>query len=164
MARHDASTLELLVFTFKDGLLAAVAHDLKLHATVLTLEVSETGAHLEVDATSLRVVTPMRAGKEDAGLLPRPLYAEIEKNTVNDVLEAKRHPAITFTTTRVTAGEVVGELTLHGVKREVRGARTGDTVEFTLDQRDFGIKPYSAMLGTLKVKPEVLVRARLTSA
>jgi hypothetical protein len=30
--------------------------------------------------------------------------------------------------------------------------------EFRIDQRDFGIKPYSAMLGTLKIKPEVVVR------
>lgn len=28
----------------------------------------------------------------------------------------------------------------------------------TLDQRDFGIKPFSAMLGTLKIKPTVVVR------
>ena len=65
--------------------------------------------------------------------------------------------------TQVTPTEVVGKLTLHGVTREIRCTRSGELVEARLDQRDFGIKPYSAMFGTLKVKPEVVVTVRLVS-
>ena len=59
---------------------------------------------------------------------------------------------------QVSENEVVGKLTLHGQSQEIRGKRTGNSAEFRIDQRAFGIKPYSAMLGALKVKPEVTVR------
>jgi hypothetical protein len=41
--------------------------------------------------------------------------------------------------------------------------KEGDDVvgEVTLHQPDYGIKPYSAMLGTLKIRPDVKVRIRL---
>ncbi len=78
------------------------------------------------------------------------VYGEIEKNTAKDVLESARHPSIQFVTTSATDGEIVGKLTLHGQTKEVRGKRVGQTAEFSFDQRDFGIKPFSAMLGTLK--------------
>jgi hypothetical protein len=50
------------------------------------------------------------------------------------------------------------------VTHELRGKRTGTTAEFSFDQRDFGLKPYSAMLGTLKVKPVVRVKVTLPTA
>ena len=57
---------------------------------------------------------------------------------------------------------VVGALTLHGTTRTltVRSHAAGATqvAEVTLHQPDFGIKPFSAMLGTLRVKPDLKVR------
>jgi hypothetical protein len=164
MPRYDASRAEVLVFTFKEGLLSAVAHDLKLKVTSLWVDVEGTQVRAELDASSLRVVTPMKEGAENPGALPKLVYSEIEKNAANDVLDAKRHPRITFTSTAITETEVVGQLSLHGVTHELRGKRTGTTAEFSFDQRDFGLKPYSAMLGTLKVKPVVRVKVTLPTA
>lgn len=161
MPRYDASRAEVLVFTFKEGLLSAVAHDLKLKVTSLTVDVEGTQVKADLDASSLRVLTPMKDGAENPGALPKLVYGEIEKNAATDVLNAKKHSRITFTSTAITDTEVVGQLSLHGVTRELRGKRTGTTAEFSLDQRDFGIKPYSAMLGTLKVKPVVQVKVTL---
>lgn len=161
MARYDASTAEILVFTFKDGLLSAVAHDLKLKATRFTLTHAEGSAQLDLDASSLRVVTAMKIGVESPGTLPAMATGEIEKNIQTDVLNSKRFPSIQFVSTSVSDREVVGQLTLHGHTHEVRGPRNGKTVEFKVDQRQFGIKPYTAMLGTLKVKPEVVVRVTI---
>ncbi len=163
MARHDASTAEVLVFTFKEGLLSAVAHDLKLRATRFTLERSGDSATLELEATSLVVLTAMQQGREAPGALPSFAKTEIEKNIVSgDVLAAKRFGLVHFVTTRVTATDVEGLLTLHGVEKLVRGTRADDATrfiaEFRLDQRDFGIKPYSALLGTLRIRPDVVVR------
>jgi len=149
------------VLTFKEGLLSAVAHDLKLKVTSLTVDVEGPQVKADLDASSLRVVTPMKDGAENPGALPKLVYGEIEKNAANDVLNAKKHPRITFTSSSITETEVVGQLSLHGVTREVRGKRTGTTAEFSFDQRDFGIKPYSAMLGTLKVKAGVQVKITL---
>ena len=62
MARHDASTAEVLVFTFKEGLLSPLAHDLKLRVTRFSLEVAETSDSVaaEFDPRSLVVLTAMK--------------------------------------------------------------------------------------------------------
>ena len=78
----DASNVEILVYTFREGLLAAVGHDLCLRATKLTVDVGDNDAIVcEVDAASLRAsgVSPDDARK-------------IEKNAADDVLAARRFP------------------------------------------------------------------------
>lgn len=161
MARYDASSAEILVFTFKEGLLSAVAHDLKLKATKFSLEVDGSTARLDLEAGSLRVVTAMKDGADSPSAIAPSKFGEIEKNAFDDVLQVKKFPSIQFNATQVTDTEVVGKLTLHGQTHEVRGRRTGNAAEFRIDQRTFGIKPYSAMLGALKVKPEVVVKVRV---
>lgn len=163
MPRHDASTAEVLVFTFKEGLLSAVAHDLKLKALRFTLELTDASARLEVELGSLVVVTAMQQGVEAPGALPGFARREIEKNLVSSqVLAVARYPVAKFESTRVTDSEVEGQLSLHGVTRAVCGVRKDSAqslvAEFRLDQREFAMKPYSAMLGTLRLRPEVVVR------
>ena len=53
-----------------------------------------------------------------------------------------------------------GDLTLHGVTRPIEfDAKTTNGKDLkgkvTLSQKDYGIKPYKALFGTLKVKNEV---------
>ena len=164
MTRYDASTAEVLVYTFKEGALSALAHDLKIQVTRVELEVGDDSVTAVFDASSLRVVCPRKDGRDHPGAVPALVYGEIEKNIVKDVLASAKFPQIRFASTQVTPTLVVGQLTLHGVTREVRCTRSADgLVEARLDQRDFKIKPYSAMFGTLKVKPEVVVTVRLKS-
>ena len=141
---------EAFVFTFKDGLLSPLAHDLKLRVT--KLEVGEKTATF--DASSLRV-------ESAGGPLPRHFYGEIEKNIREDVLRSSKFPVITFEATEVAETVITGRLTLCGVTKEIRCSRRGNLVEYELHQPDFGIKPYTAMLGTLKVKPTVKVQVQL---
>ncbi len=153
---------DVFVFTFKEGALAALAHDLKLKVTQVELEASELAVTATLDVGSLKVVCARKDGCDSPGSLPAMLYAEIEKNIVKDVLHPAKFPKVSFVSSRVTPTEIVGDLTLHGVTKEIRCTRSPDgTVEARLDQRDFGIKPYSAAFGTLKVKPEVIVTAKL---
>jgi polyisoprenoid-binding protein YceI len=163
MARYDPGKAEVLVFTFKEGMLSAMAHDLKIRVERFSLEIDEASASGTFDATSLKVVNPMKNGADNPGVLPTLLYSEIEKNIQGDVLETKRFAEVKFKSTSLSPTEVAGELTLHGQTRAIRGTRNGNAVEFELDQRDFGIKPYSAMFGTLKVQPKVKVTVRLLS-
>ena len=161
MPRFDAGQVEVLVFTFTEGALSALAHDLKLQVTRLTLDLEAGAASATFDAASLKVLGPRKEGRDNPGALPKVAYPEIEKNVVKDVLQAAKFPEIRFRSTAVNDAEVVGQLTLHGFTREVRCARKADgLLEARIDQRDFGIKPYSAMFGTLKVKPEVVVTVR----
>jgi polyisoprenoid-binding protein YceI len=169
MPHYDSTTAELLVFTFKEGLLSAVAHDLKLRVTRFDAEVDLAAgkAKATIDASSLRVVCPMKDGQENRAALPAVLFGEIEKNVLAS-LDAKRFQQLSFEVSSLTPREVQGALTLHGVTKTVRGTRADSATqviaEFRIDTRDFGIKPFSAMLGSLKNKPEVVVRVSVPKA
>ncbi len=165
MARYDASTAQVLVFTFKEGLLSPLAHDLKLRVTdfELDLDQGERRAALQAVAGSLVVVSAMKHGHEAPNALPAFAKSEIEKNIVsNGVLDVKRFDIITFQSTRISTTEVEGALTLHEFTKQVRGQRldtsTHFTAEFRIDQRDFGIKPYSAMLGALRIRSDLTIK------
>jgi hypothetical protein len=163
---------EVRVFTFKEGLLSAIAHDLEI--AVERFSISFDHAHTKVsatfDATSLKVLHPVVHGRPAPGKLsPRDL-AKIEGNIGSDVLSTRRHPEVRFESSSVTAegdGFVIrGDLTLAGRANDIRavvrreGARW--VTEIVLDQPRWGITPYSAMMGTLKIKPEVRVRVSVT--
>lgn len=162
--RYDADRAECLVLAFREGLLAAVGHDVALRVGRFTVDIGDDDAiSAELDAASLRV----------AGAAVSPADArKIERSTATDVLEARRFPLIRFRSTRVVRdGErarVDGELTLHGVTRPLAFDAVADEgdwhAEVRLDQRHFGIKPYVALLGALRVRAELLVRLRLPRA
>ena len=167
MMHFDAASAECLVLTKKEGLLAAIAHDLKIRVTTFSIEVDEATRRIEArfDARSLRVVTAMQDGV-DAPTLSAANKREIEGNIIREVLEARTYPEVRFVSSVVEeangAYRVTGKLGLHGHQRQivVRVHREGDRYigEARIHQPDFGIRPYSAMLGALKVQPDVTVR------
>ena len=60
---YDASTAECLVYTFREGLLAAVGHDLCLRVTRFSIEVGDDDAIIgKFDAGSLRVTGDVSSG------------------------------------------------------------------------------------------------------
>jgi YceI-like domain len=159
----DAATAECLVLTFPEGLLAAVGHDLCLRVTRFTVAIGEDdGIVADFDATSLRATGDVSAA--DA--------RKIEGNAADDVLEARRFGTIAFRSTRVVRdgarARIEGALTLHGTTRPLAFDAVADAAdwraEVRLDQRDFGIKPFSALLGALRVRPDLLVRIRVPRA
>ncbi len=162
----DASTAECLVFTQKEGLLSKVAHDLKLRVTKFTLAWDGVTLTARFDPRSLRVVDALVKGRESPGSLSDGDKKKIEKSIVQDVLHARKHRSIEFHSTEVaTEGEgyrVKGELSLHGVTRPIRAkvklASGRWSAQVSLNQPDYDITPFTAMLGALKVKPKVRVR------
>ena len=161
----DASTAECLVLTYKAGLLAGMAHDLKLRVERFEIALDDEGIRARFDAASLRVVCAQAGGRDDVGALSERDRREIEAAIVRDVLDAKRHPAIEFRSRTVAPGAgagIEGILSIRGRDRpltlELR--RDGDraVVETTIHQPAFGIRPYTAMLGALRIRPDVRVR------
>lgn len=167
MPRYDASSARCEILTFKEGLLSAVAHDLCLRVGHFSLELRDDESIVATfDPRSLRVEHAMKDGRPAPGTLSDKQKREIEGNIAKDVLHVRRHAEIAFRSSRVT-GEgderrVEGTLTLHGTERTIvakaqrRDGRWSTEVE--LHQPDYGIRPYSAMLGTLKIRPAVRVR------
>ena len=157
----------LSVRTGRTGAAAKAGHDLLLHVTAwqATLEVGEDPAQtsivLDADATSLRV----REGTGGMQALGDDDKASIEETIDDDVLKRQ---GIEFRSTAVrTAADgsrisVQGELTLVGKARPIAfdltvdddGKLSGSAV---VKQTDWGITPYSALFGALKVSDEVEV-------
>ena len=163
----DPSTAECLVFTYKAGLLSRVAHDLKLRVERFEIAVDDQGIHARFDASSLRVVCARAGGKDDLRALSERDRREIEATIAQDVLDARRHPAIDFRSSTVAATvapaemQIDGTLSIRGRERPLSllARREGDraVIETVIHQPDFGIRPYTAMLGALRIKPDVAV-------
>jgi len=168
MTTYDSKTAQVHVFTEKEGLLSAMAHDLELAVTSFTVKADEQAIEATFDARSLKVLHPMKDGRPSSGLSEKD-RADIEKNIVKDVLGAEKHPQIRFVSSAVkrdgATASVTGTLTLHGVSRPLsftaRSSSGAWVAEVPLHQPDYGIKPFSAMMGTLKIKPGVRVRITL---
>lgn len=157
----------LSVKTSRTGAVAKAGHDLLIHVTAwrATLEVGEDPAQtsivLDADATSLRV----REGTGGIKALGDDDKASIQETIDDDILKKL---AIEFRSTAVSPTAdggrigVQGELTLVGETRPVAfdltigddGRLSGSAI---VKQTDWGIKPYSALFGALKVADEVEV-------
>jgi hypothetical protein len=169
VSHFDQNSAECLVFTYKEGLLSVVAHDLQIRVARFEVDVDDAtfAVTARFDAGSLTVVAAVRDGVPAPGALSDGDKRKIEQSIVDDVLGAKKRPEVRFTSTAVTKEgddgfRIEGDLALHGHTRPLtlHARRDGDRLvaEVSLHQPDFGIKPYTAMLGTLKVKPDVTVR------
>jgi hypothetical protein len=155
-----------LVFTEKEGLLSKVAHDLKIRVMDFGLAWDGSTLSARFEPRSLRVVAAMVKGREDPTALSDGDKRKIEKSIVADVLHARKHRSIEFESSEIaTEGKgyrIRGMLRLNGVTRAIDAKVTPVggrwSTRIAIDQTDFGIEPFSAMLGTLKVKPRVRVR------
>jgi hypothetical protein len=170
MPVFDQRDARCRVYTFKEGLLSAIAHDLEIDVSRFRVEHEGDVVRATFEANSLRVLHAMADGRPKPDLLSPRDRQKIEDNILKDVLQATRHPQIAFRAQLAGApeGHVSGELTLGGRSRQVRvSVRTEETMyvgEVTLHQPDFGITPYSAMLGTLRIKADVRVRIEIPRA
>ena len=166
-----ASSGKIFVYTYKEGFLSAVAHDLLIEVTNFTvkLNVPNTGSNsasveAEIQANSVKLLCAMKDGQRQYDTLKEKDKADIEEATFKDVLHPAKYPTINFRSHSIIQGKeggyhVKGELTLHGVTRHIEFdvTTTGKDLKgkVTLSQKDYGIKPYKALFGTLKVKNEV---------
>jgi polyisoprenoid-binding protein YceI len=170
MPRFDASTAECLILTYKEGVLSAVAHDLKLRVGRFEVDIQDDegdapSVSASFDPRSITVVCARRDGRDEPGLLSSGDRRKIEDNIAREVLDTSRFPDIRFRSTKIERSgdraRIVGRLGLHGREREIAfdvGERDGKRVaEYRLHQPDFGVRPYTAMLGTLRIKPDVTV-------
>jgi polyisoprenoid-binding protein YceI len=174
MPRFSRGNAQCRVYTFKEGLLSAVAHDLELDVGTFEIEVADDRAAVTAtfDPRSIRVLHAMSDGRPNPGGLGAKDMDKIAATIVSDVIPVKKHPTIRFASTELTTVDggwrVRGTLELAGRSREltvvVRDEGEAAVAEVTLHQPDFGIKPYSAMLGTLKIKPDVKVTIRIPLA
>jgi hypothetical protein len=171
MPRFDPTSSECRVYTRRTGVLSAIGHDLELAVDRYEIDVEEAPLRVRAsfDAGSLRVLGAIKGGALLAGELSTGDRAQIDRQVAEEVLEAGRHPQIEFASTQVGPAadgyRVRGLLRLHGAERPIAfsARRSGGRLEaeVVLHQPDFGIKPYRAFGGALRLHPDVRVRIRL---
>jgi len=163
----------LVVHTFKAGLFSPLGHEHDIRAAAFegtvdydTADLARSRVEVVVPTDSLRVVLA-----SDSSDVPR-----ITANMREDVLHVAQYPEVRFRSTAVRprAGGVLvtGALTIHGQTRLVdvpmRLAVEGDTLRaggtFRIRQTDFGMRPYNAGFGSVKVKDEIEFRLEVVAA
>jgi polyisoprenoid-binding protein YceI len=157
----------LLVHTTRTGLGAKAGHDLAIEvtrwhgrATVDPATPANSSVTVEVDADSFEV----RKGTGGVKPLSDADRAEIHK-TLKAILHTAQHPTITFRSRQVDGSAASfacdGELTIMGATHPValQGRVTDGRVigRVTVVQSRWGIRPYSAFFGALKLRDEVKV-------
>lgn len=170
----DSGTLQ--VKTYRAGMGSKLGHDLVIEVTSwkATVEVPDGEGQLAVELSADPASLEVREGSGGAKALSDKDRKDIRKNIDDRVLKSQ---AITFRSTgasfRGDAGHVSanGELGMGGktspISFEVEVGSDGQvkgTVPLT--QSEWGIKPFSAMMGALKVKDdvEVVLDAQLPAA
>lgn len=158
------------VFTYKDGLLARLAHDLRL--SLRRFEVVKSGPTITGKFWPASLVVDgvvERSGQVDTRALSEADRKKIAGNIANEVLLLGQFPEVTFTGTIVAGGAgVEGDLTLVGrtmamnLSVEAVDGRLRGNV--TLVPTRWGIAPYRALAGAIKLQDRVLVKVDFPAA
>jgi polyisoprenoid-binding protein YceI len=159
----------LLVKTSRTGLGSKAGHDLTIEVTRWHGQVVVDAANLANCSVAVEVDVDSLAVREGTGGI-MPLTdgdrADILKTLQGKILNTRQHPTITFSSTQVSgtaeAFRVDGDLTIVGVTQpvSVAGQAAADRVtgSAVVVQSRFGIRPYSAFLGALRLRDEVEIQ------
>jgi polyisoprenoid-binding protein YceI len=166
--RLEPAAGRLLLKTGRTGLGRRAGHDLTIEATrwhadvvVNTADPGQSSVAVTIEADSLQV-------REGAGGL-KPLTdadrADIKTTIGEKILHTAKHPVITFTSAHVTgttdAFQVSGDLTILGQGRPITVYGSIDAGRLrghgTVTQSRWGIKPYTAFAGALRLADDIQV-------
>lgn len=170
----DSSRGELLILTGVAGPAAKTGHRLTIAMRTWQASVDWSGkqpasVELTVTVDSLEVL------KGEGGVAPLlgPELGIIRSNALKS-LDAKKFPQIRFAATDITEASggyrLSGTVQIHGKTRpqivdlsvEDRGDVWAMSAEVAVTQTDFGVKPYSLLMGAVKVADEVTIRFSAT--
>jgi hypothetical protein len=157
--------------TYKEGLFSVLAHDLRINVTSFVIELGDDDTMIDArfDAASLHVDCAMVEDVERRDLLSEANKKDIDENILKDVLDTATYRFITFGSASVTKEDssylIKGTLTLHGVSREMTFTARNDgsyyVAEAWLNLPEFGIKPFSALFGAIRIKPDIFIKTSL---
>lgn len=147
------------VFTFKEGLLSRVAHDLQFHLERWEVTVEDGQVTGRFRPADLRLDGAVKNGRVDPGALKPKDRAQIERNVI-EVLKAGQYSEIGFRGT-LEGDTLRGELTMTGraapIECRVTPADGGYRGRVELKPTRWGIPPYKALMGAIKLQDRVEV-------
>ncbi len=158
--------VDVALYTSREGMLSAVGHDLRLKARRSTWTWDRDAHTLtaSIEAGSITVESAREGDRDAPGALSESDRKKIEASMRDDVLKVKKHPEVLVSATVTVEGEsakVRGTVTIVGAAQPFEVTAQSDgarwRASYTVDQTRFGIKPFTALLGTLKVARDVRV-------
>lgn len=175
MYGFGAATGRLLIKTGRAGFGRKAGHDLTIEATRWSGNAVVVADDPGKSSVTVTVETGSLVVREGTGGL-KPLTdadrAEIQRTWEGEaLLHTAQHPTITFRSTGITGTlqsfEITGDLTIKGRTQPatVHGGSDGNGMVCgwtTVTQSDWGIRPYSAFLGALKLADEVRIEYAVT--
>ena len=151
------------VFTFKDGLLSRLGHDLRFRVTRFEVQVEERKVSARFRSDSLELEGAMVGTQLQPDVLGARDRRDIEETAREKILQIRRFPEVRFegeldlsTAERPRATgtlELVGQRQPLAIELERGGGRVRGKVVLTPSR--FGIAPYKALLGALKLQDRV---------
>lgn len=175
----DPAKSELVVRLFRGGVAAAFAHNHVIRATDFSGGTSfdpefpsTPSMSVEARTDSLKVDEPAVRQKHRLAEVVsdkdrRKIQATMESA---EQLDVARFPTMKFQSTKVEKESdgkyiVSGDLTIHGVKRSVsfpvtvsdKGEELRGQASLRFKQSDFGIKPFSIMMGAVRNEDEAVL-------
>lgn len=174
----DAKKSELAVRLFKAGIASAFAHDHIVRAEDFSgwVAFEEDRPDLFKLAAEVPVDSLVADSREDREKYKLSELDDDDRKEINETmkgstqLHGEKYPRIRFRSSRLQKTDtnsytINGKFTLHGTTKTVTVPATITTTkdglhikgEFRFLQSDYGIEPYSAGLGTIRNKDEVLL-------
>ncbi len=158
------------VQAFAEGLLSAFGHDPVINIQEFAGQVefvpgTFANASLRITVNPNSLIVGEQVKEKDR--------VEIQQTMRDAVLETSKYPEIVFTSSNISVNRlaegrcrirIIGDLTMHGATQKALWISAEATLSednlraqgnFSLKQTDFGIKPYSAAGGTIKLKNEL---------
>ena len=158
------------VYTFREGLLARLAHDLRLTVGAFELRLEQDRLHGWFDPSSFRVDGVAQGERVVPGGLSDGDKRKIEETIGREILQAARYPSIEL---EARVLREAGDLTLDARLR-LRGAELplriplrrepgGLEADVELVPSRFGIAPYKALGGAIRLQDRVRVRVEVVA-
>jgi hypothetical protein len=168
MPRFDPLNSTCRVLTRRAGVLSTIGHDLEIDVHSYWIDVDDETLQMraQFDASSLRVRGAIEHDRVYADKLSPRNREEIDRHIADEVLLCRQYPHIQFASTSVEqVGAryfVRGDLRLREVSRPLQfsAQRESDRMraDVTIHQPDFGIKPFRALGGMLRLHADVQIR------
>ncbi|MCI0490967.1 MAG: YceI family protein [Blastocatellia bacterium] len=165
----DAGKSNFIVRAFAGGLFSAFGHDHTIAIRGFSGEAQLTPDSIQPASLQMTIKAASLAVTDKVSDSDR---QEIEKTMREEVLETGKYSEIVFKSTRADfektgegqyRGKIFGDLTLHGVTRNIpvtaQLTLSGNTLrargQFSLNQSSYNIKRVSVAAGTINVKDEL---------
>jgi polyisoprenoid-binding protein YceI len=167
--RRAKGTIHL--FTFKEGVLSRVAHDLEFRLDRFEITLDGDAVKGEFDLDSLVLEGPVEGGVVRPESYDAGKRAEVEKAMHHDILHTAKHPTARYQGRAVPHGEgfsVSGDLELAGRRApvffEARHEGGAYRSQIDIEPSRWGIAQYKALLGAIRLKDRVRIELALTDA